>query len=55
MCFKSTTSVKFLNQASAWFLRIASVREYLYACVFVGVYVCASAPKAINNQWRDVV
>ena len=42
----------FLNQAHAshrlaltWFLRIASVRECLYACVFV----CVSAPKAINN------
>ena len=30
-----------------WFLRIASVREHLYACV--------STPKAINNYWRDVV
>ena len=44
----------FLNQACAghrpvcaWFLRIASVRECLYACVFV--CVCVSAPEAINN------
>ena len=27
----------FLNQAHAWFLRIASVRELLYVCVFVCV------------------
>ena len=38
---------KFLNQARAWFLRIASVHKCLYACVFV--CVCVSAPKAINN------
>ena len=35
----------FLNQARAWFLRIASVRERLYVCVCLRV----SAPEAINN------
>ena len=48
----------FLNQARAWFLRIASVRELLYVCVCVCVCVyvcvcvcvcvCVSAPEAIN-------
>ena len=37
----------FLNQACAWFLSIASVRECLYACVCV--FACVSAPKAMNN------
>ena len=39
------TSMNFilLNQAHAWFLIIDSVREFLY------VYVCVSAPEAINN------
>ena len=35
--------------ACAWFLRIASVRECLYACVFACVCVCVSAPEAMNN------
>ena len=35
-----------LNQARAWFLRIASVHECLYACVFACVCV---RPEAINN------
>ena len=46
----------FLNQARAghrlacaWFLRIASVRESLYARVFVCVCVCVPAPEAMNN------
>ena len=30
----------FLNQAHAWFLRIASVCACLYACVCVCVHVC---------------
>ena len=33
--------ILFLNQARAWFLRIASVREL--------VFVCVSAPEAVNN------
>ena len=37
-----------LRPVHAWFLIIASVRECLY------FYVCVSAPKAMNNQWRDV-
>ena len=44
----------FLNQARAsrrpacaWFLRIVSVHECLYACVFA--CVCLSAPEAMNN------
>ena len=47
-------------QARAWFLRIASVREYVCMRVCrrarecVRVYVRLS-PKAINNWWRDVV
>ena len=41
--FKLLLYVYFLNQAHAWFLRIASVREHLYACV------CVPAPEAINN------
>ena len=53
-----TTEWCLLNQvcasrrsADAWFLRIASVRECLYACVcvFACVCVCVSAPEAINN------
>ena len=35
----------FLNQAHAWFLEIVSVRMSVCVCVFV----CASAPEAINN------
>ena len=35
--------------ARAWFLRIASVHECLYACVLACVCVCVSAPEAINN------
>ena len=31
----------------AWFFRIASVHECLYACMFA--YVCVSTPEAINN------
>ena len=43
-----------LNQVCAWFLRIASVHERLYAlcvcvCVCVCVFACVSAPEAINN------
>ena len=38
-----------LNQECAWFLEIDLVRE---VCVYV--CVCVSAPKASNNQWRDV-
>ena len=34
--------------ACAWFLIIASVRECQYACVCV--FVCVSAPEAINNE-----
>ena len=48
--------IMFFNQARAglwlaraWFLIIASVCEFLYACV------CVSAPKAINNWWHDMV
>ena len=41
--------VLLLNQARAWFLRIGSVRDCLYACVCVFVCVCMSAPEAINN------
>ena len=44
----------FLNQAHTshrpahtWFIRIASVRERLHACLCVCVFV--STPKAINN------
>ena len=43
---------KFLNQACAafaWFLEIALVRAS------VCVWVCVSAPEAINNQWCDMV
>ena len=44
----------FLNQACAWFLEIAFVREVsMRACVRVCVCVCVcvyvSAPKAMNN------
>ena len=39
----------FLNQAHTWFLDIDLVRE-----VCVCVCVCVSAPKASNNQRRDV-
>ena len=35
----------------AWFLEIALVRVLVCVCV----YVCVSAPKAINNQWHDMV
>ena len=35
----------------AWFLEIALVRMLVCMCVSV----CVSAPKAINNQWRDMV
>jgi len=37
-----------LNQAHAWFLEIASVRE-VCVCVCVCVFVCVSAPKVISN------
>ena len=40
---------QFLNQARAWFLEIDIVRE-----VWMCLCVCVSAPKASNNQWRDV-
>ena len=55
MVFSIQTCI-FLNQARAWFLEIDPVRERLYVCVCVCmcVCVCVSAPKAINNQWRDV-
>jgi len=33
---------RFLNQARDWFLEIAFVRD-------VSVYMCVSAPEAINN------
>ena len=33
--------------AHAWFLRIASIRECLYACVCV--FACVSTPEAINS------
>ena len=35
--------ISFLNQARAWFLRIASVRKSMRVCV------CVSAPEATNN------
>ena len=51
----------FLNQAHAslwpvraWFPRIASVRERLYACVFACMCVCVR-PEAMNNWWLDAV
>ena len=54
--------IVFLNQARvgrrparAWFLRIASVREWLYACVFV--CVCVSAPRLLITSgviWYDI-
>ena len=36
----------------AWFLEIVLVRASVCVCVYV--CVCVSAPKAINNQWRDI-
>ena len=51
ICLSPTLSLAiFLNQACAWFLRIASVHECLYPHVCVHV----SAPEAINNWWRDI-
>ena len=44
--------LRFLNQARAWFLRIAFVREVsmrVCVCVDVCVDVCVSAPEAMNN------
>ena len=45
----SRSQTAFLNQAHAWFLRIASVHKCMYACVCVCVCVCVPAPEAINN------
>ena len=36
-------TIQFFKPGAAWFLRIVSVCNCLYACV------CMSAPKAINN------
>ena len=49
-CYLVATLAVFIPgaPACAWFLRITSVRECLYA------YVCVSAPKAINNLWYDI-
>ena len=43
-------AMKLLNQARAA-EEIALVRASVCVCVSV----CVSAPKAINNQWRDMV
>ena len=44
----------FLNQARAWFLSIASVRELQYVCVCV----CVSAPRLLITSgvrmWCDI-
>ena len=47
---------RFFNQACAdleptrtWFLRIASVREHLYACVCVYLHVCPPLRLLINS------
>ena len=48
---------KFVNQVRAaynqrtWFLKIA----FVWTSVCAYVFTCVSAPKAINNCWRDVV
>ena len=45
----------FLNQACAWFLRIASVCECLYACVCV--FACVSVPRLLitsGMMWCDI-
>ena len=57
------TTSAFLNQAyaglwpaHAWFLRIASVRECLYACVCVCVCVCPPLRLLITSgmMWCDI-
>ena len=50
LIFKPGTRPK---AARAWFLEIALVRTSV--CVCVCLSVCVSAPKAINNQWCDMV
>ena len=45
--FSSLVPLLFLNQARAWFLRIASVRELQYVCLYA--CVCVPALEAINN------
>ena len=52
-------SVTFLNQVHAglqpvhaWFFKIAYFANF---CMRVCLCVCMSAPKAINNYWRDMV
>ena len=46
-----------VDEWSEWFLRIASVWNCfcLRMSVCVCVYVCVSAPEAMNNWWHDVV
>ena len=39
----------FLNQAYTWFLETAFVRE-----VSMHVWMCVSAPNAMNNLWHDM-
>ena len=56
----NTPVLLFLNQATtslwpvhAWFLRIAFVYKYLYACH--GVFVCVCPPPKLNNYCGGVM
>ena len=49
-CTINNGGKQFLNQVSAWFLKIDSVQIVgMHVCVCVCVCVCVSAPEAINN------
>ena len=43
----NTFIVNILNQVHTWFLKIVSV--WMSVCLCACVYVCVSAPEAINN------
>ena len=49
---------KFLNQAHAWFLNIASVHKSMFVCVCVCVFACVCPPPRLlitsGVMWCDI-